>query len=105
MYQRSRKILIFLILVSSAVTIACGGIIIKSSTLSSSGKLKLQMKDWPQQTHAVNLNARRNHYLWQISMRFHKKLAIPASPDLGGQHGMGGYCTLSCSRDCSQTHP
>ena len=102
MYQRSRKILIFLIAIDVPVTIACVVITVIESSYMSGGKFQLQKS--AHQAHGMTTRGARP--LRYPSVQLCGK--EPSSSDsryLGTRPCMGGSRTVPCGLGCCTTLP
>src|ERR1700709_854783 len=95
MYRRSRKMLIFLIAIFLALTIASGVILAIMTSHASSGELQLRLKDFS--ATAYGMNTRRVHPLRHLHVPFCGLQFTPECRDVDPWNHMGGPCTVSCS--------
>jgi len=99
MYQRSRQMLVFLVVTFLAVQVTCGVLSAIASRGTSSGKLWFYAS-WAHQVYDMSIRGRYplwcSHVQWGLSGR------CPIAA-LGIRHCMGDPHIVSCSLDCCKT--
>jgi len=102
MYQGSRMILVFLVIIFLVVNIACVVITLIGLDYVVGGKLYFLTS----RTQLIG-QTRGGDNLWHIHVQLWRGGGCPAFclNDLDAQHRLGGSRTVSCSLDCCETLP
>jgi hypothetical protein len=101
MYQRSRKMLVFIVVTFLAVTIACGIIAAVGSSYLTWGRLLLLMKDESYQAYLTNARGARAR--WQPPMFSQGRGPSSDNHSLGNRYYVGDPRALSCGLDRCKT--
>ena len=105
MYQRSRQMLIFLVVTFLAIQIICGVLgIIEGIGYISGGKLWLYSQHWAHQAYDMNIRGVCHLRRSCVQLRC-GRWSISCHDYLDIWHCLGDPCTVSCSLDCCKTLP
>lgn len=105
MYQQSRKILVFLVVIFLIITSACGVIAAIGSRYTVGGEFDYSRKTWVREAHQTNTRGAHPFRKPSVLLWLSGSLRASGCFGLGMLHCMGGPHTVSFNPDCHTTLP